>query len=148
MIEQSRIQPTLSIGHNIFALAAAESDTSDMTVDRDQIRELIARNLQGLLDERKDLNASAWAKAAGMGHTGVRDIITGKVQNPTYFTLVKLADIAGVDVQRITVGPESRAIDPEIAEHIDLLAQLSPEERRFLRNAAKAQIADRDRSGE
>lgn len=104
---------------------------------------LLAKNIESLLKE-KGLNASAWAKDAKMGHTGVRDIILGKVKNPTYNTLVKLAAVAKVDVRRITVGPNYSEVDDDVAEAVDLLSQLEPVERQLLLNTAKSQIASRD----
>lgn len=130
----------MSIGSNLFVCRGGLPDKTYM--DPEALNRLIARNLEALMAE-KDLNMSAWAKAAGMGHTGVRDIIQGKVKNPTYRTLLSLAEVAGVDVRRITVGPEFESLSPADAEALDLLSQLEPAERQILLNAARAQIAAR-----
>ena len=132
-----RINPTLSIGINLFDPSSIRRDKSDMDVDT--VHKRIGANLQSLMEE-KGLNPSRWAKDSGMGHTGVRDIITGKTKTPTYRTLLRLAASAGVDVQRITVGPNYLDADQERAEILDLLLQLEPGEREILLTAARVRI--------
>ena len=129
----------MSIGENLFERRRATCDIPHMS--HDDLNRLLARNLESLMEE-KGLNASAWAKDAGLGHTAVRDIIHEKVKNPTYRTLLRLADVAGVDVRRITVGPNYLQADDELAETLDVLHQLDPAIRRFLLNAAKAELSD------
>ena len=68
------------------------------------LAELLVKNLKLIMFEH-ELNASGWAKAAGLNHTAVRDILTGKTTAPKYITLVKLAKAASVDVRQITIGP-------------------------------------------
>lgn len=111
-------------------------------MDAEALNRLLALNLETLIEE-KGLNPSRLAKDANLNHTAVRDILGGKVKNPTYRTLVNIAEAAGVDIRRITVGPDYEATDRDNAEIVDLLLQLEPSERRFLLNAAKAQIAAR-----
>jgi transcriptional regulator with XRE-family HTH domain len=111
-------------------------------MDDTALNDLIVGNLSSVMAER-GLTPSAWARAAGLSHTAVRDIISTKVKNPTYRVLVALAEAAGVDVRRITVGPHYLSADRDDAEALDLLAQLEPPERAFLLRAAKAQIAAR-----
>ena len=62
--------------------------------------ELIAANLARIIADR-ETNNRAVAEAAGLGHTAVRDIITRKVKNPTYATLLKLAEVLHVPVSDI-----------------------------------------------
>tara|TARA_R100001086_G_scaffold247542_1_gene182052 strand:+ start:322 stop:747 length:426 start_codon:yes stop_codon:yes gene_type:complete len=133
----------VSIGFNLFGFLGAKTDKTYM--DYDELAQQLADNLQAVMDAKK-LNASAWAKDSGLGHTAVRDIILGKTKNPTYRTLLALAKTAGVDIREITVGPNYTDLDSLDAEIVDVLHQLEPSERRFLLNAAKAQIADRDQS--
>lgn len=128
----------MSIGINLFAENVRSQDKSYMDIEA--LNRLLADNLTTLMKE-KNLNRSAWAKEAGLSHTGVRDIISGKVKDPRYGTLVKLADVAGVDVRRITIGPGYQEVEQADAEIIETLHQLEPAERRFLLNAAKAQVA-------
>lgn len=116
-------------------------------METDALNQLLADNLASLMDER-GLNPSKWAKDAGLSHTAVRDILQKKVKNPTYGTLLKLAKVAGVDVQRITVGPHYQREREQNEEIIHLLLQLEPQERDFLLNAAKAQVAARDEAPE
>ena len=108
------------------------------------IGDLIARNLE-ILIEKKKANPSAVAKAAGMGHTGVRDIITRKAKEPKYATLVKIAEVLNVDIHEITVGPGAGGVSHEEREILHLLSQLSPEERDFLLKAARG-VAAQDRA--
>lgn len=60
----------------------------------------IAANLERIIEE-KGTNNRAVAEAAGLGHTAVRDIITRRVKNPTYATLLRFAEVLGVDVADI-----------------------------------------------
>ncbi|WP_369822829.1 XRE family transcriptional regulator [Rhodovulum sp. MB263] len=64
---------------------------------------MIAERLKALIEDR-GTNNRAVALAAGMGPTGVRDIISRKTRSPTYANLLKIADVLGVDVQEITGG--------------------------------------------
>ncbi|RAP39660.1 hypothetical protein BYZ73_19260 [Rhodovulum viride] len=73
--------------------------------------QMIAERLKALIEDR-GTNNRAVALAAGMGPTGVRDIISRKTRNPTYANLLKIADVLGVDVQEITGGHRER---PSIA---------------------------------
>lgn len=131
-----------SIGFNLFDNQVHLQDKSSM--DLDQLNELLSRNITSLMEE-KGLNPSAWAKDSGLGHTAVRDIVSFKVKSPTYRTLVALAQTAGVDIRRITVGPNFSGLEADQSKAVDLLFQLEPSERKFLLNAAKAQIEARDR---
>lgn len=60
----------------------------------------IAANLDRIIKD-KGTNMRAVAEAAGLSHTAARDIITRKVRNPTYDTLLKLATVLAVDVAEI-----------------------------------------------
>lgn len=66
-----------------------------------QAIERIRKNLAALIAERGTTEA-ALSKKATLGHTGVRDILTGKSQNPTHRTLTKIAAALEVDVGQIT----------------------------------------------
>ena len=114
-------------------------------MDMETLSNNVAKNIESLLKE-KGLNPSGVAKSGGMGHTAIRDIITRKTKHPTYATLVKIAEIAGVDISRITVGPHFTAMTQDDLESISVMFQLKPEERKFVLNIANAQIAARDRS--
>lgn len=69
-----------------------------------QAIEQIRKNLADLIAQ-KGTNESAVAKKAGMGHTAVRDILSGKSASPKYGTLAKIAAVLEVDVQAITGQP-------------------------------------------
>ena len=118
-----------------------------LTMDNDALTNLIAANLKAVL-QAKGLNASAWAKAAGMGHTGVRDIIEKKVRNPTYRTLVSLAHAARVDIRAITVSPDYADLPPDDVEALLLLSQLEPQERQILLGGAQGMIDARRKTRE
>ncbi len=115
--------------------------------DDDDLTNLIAENLQAII-RAKGLTASAWAKAAGMGHTGVRDIIEKKVKNPTYKTLVALAAAAKVDIRAITLCPDFKDLEAHDFEALALLSQLEPKERLMLLAAAKGMIDARSKPQE
>lgn len=125
-----------AIGNFIFAPQAPYADYCRM-----EIGDLIAANLEALI-KRKGANPSAVAKAAGMGHTGVRDIILRKAKNPAYATLLKIADVLEVDVSEITSGPASLPLSPEQRELLDVWSQLPERERQFLIKSAKAQVGE------
>ncbi len=109
-----------------------------------EIDDLIAKNLANIVAAKKT-NPSALAKAAGLGHTAVRDIIQRNVNSPTYATLLKIAKELGVDVTEITVGPSAAPLSPEQREMLDLLSKISKQEREFLLKSARGLV---DRSHE
>ncbi|MEP2717327.1 XRE family transcriptional regulator [Pseudophaeobacter sp.] len=114
-------------------------------MDFDAINTRVTENIRSLIEEIGS-NPSRLAKAAGLGHTSIRDILAGTSGSPRYETLMKIANAAGVDVRRLTVGPNFQDQDAKDTELLDLLQQLEPTERQFLLNAAKAQIDARNRS--
>lgn len=136
------MKPNPSIGFILFEEKRWLQDKTYM--EQDELNALIARNLERLMEDR-NLNPSAWAKKAGLGHTAVRDITQGKVKNPTYSTLVRLAEAASVDVRLITVGPDLEAVDQQAAELVDLAQQLEPELRRQLIAYGEGLLAGRGR---
>ncbi len=87
-------------------------------------RKLIAENLRSLIEE-KGTNPSAVSKAINMAHTTVRHIILENSKNPQHSTLQKIADHLGVDVRRITVGPDFAEIEVAHARILDRLSRLS-----------------------
>ncbi len=113
----------MAIGFFIFGIGHRKVDISYM-----DIGDLIAKNLAEII-EAKGANPSAVAKAASLGHTYVRDIILRKTKSPTYTNLVKIADVLGVDVTEITVGPVTEGISSGQREMLDLWSQL-PEQLR------------------
>lgn len=69
-----------------------------------QAIEKIRQNIADQLVE-KGTNETAVAKKAGLGHTAVRDILTGKSNNPTQGTLAKIAAALQIDIGAITGQP-------------------------------------------
>ncbi len=111
--------------------------------DYSALDQLIADNLASLLDE-KGLKSTRLSQDAGMGRSAISDIIARNSGSPSYSTLVKIADAAGVDVTRITVGPGISQFSVEQIETLELLSKLDPSARNFLLNAAKAHVEGSD----
>lgn len=104
-------------------------DTCYMRENAEDTRQkLVAENLRTLIEE-KGTNPSAVSKAIDMAHTTVRHIILGTSRNPQHTTLQKIADHLGVDVRRITVGPDFERIEASRARILDRLSRLSAEKR-------------------
>ena len=143
MTAKCRLKPSLSIGFNLFDCITPMLDKSNMDIDR--VNELIAKNLQSLLEE-KDLKATVWSEKADLSHTTVSDIIKLKTKNPTYKTLLKLAKVAGVDIRRITVGPHYMTMDEDIVKMLDLMSRLGPRERKILLDVGQAHLESQDQS--
>lgn len=110
------------------------------------IGDTIAANIARLIEER-GTNPSAVSRAAGMGHTSVRDIIRRASKDPSYANLLKIAKVLNVDITEITVGPGGKPLDPEEAELLDAWSQLEPAERRFVLKSAKG-LVSQDPEGE
>lgn len=72
-----------------------------------QAIDVIRKNLAALIEERAT-NPAALGRKAGLGYTGVRDILTGKSQNPTQGTLTKIAAALEVDMAQILGQPVAR----------------------------------------
>lgn len=105
----------------------------------------IAKNLERLLDE-KGLKPTPLSLKAKLSRTAISDIISRKTKNPTYASLVKIANAAGVDVMRIIDGPDYTNRSKDDLETISLVHQLTQEERATLKHFLKAQIAGRGSS--
>lgn len=114
-------------------------------MDIEAVNARVTENIRSLIEEIGS-NPSRLAKAAGLGHTSIRDILAGTSGSPRYETLLKIANAAGVDIKRLTIGPDYQQVEGADAELLDLLHQLEPSERQFLLNAAKAQIEARNQA--
>ena len=114
-----------------------------MNID-DQNRQVI-ENIRSLIEET-GTNVSRLAKEAGLGHTSIRDILAKPGASPKYDTLLKIAKAAGVDIRRLTIGPDFNALEDRQAEFDGIFHELEPQEQDFLINAAKAQLAARHSS--
>lgn len=102
-----------------------------------QINMLVARNIKALMEQR-DLDAAKLAREAGLNHTGVYDILKGKSRSPKIETIAKIAAALGVPIAVIFAEQDSDARD----ELREIFANLSPEHRALLLQAAKAWAAD------
>ncbi len=92
---------------------------------------LVAKNIQDVMLER-DIKAEALAEKAGLNRTAVYDILSGKSASPRLQTLEKIANAAGVDLYRITVGPLNAALDPVERKIVDQIVRLDPDKRQRL----------------
>lgn len=77
----------------------------------------IAARLARLVDERGS-NPSAAAKAAGLNHTAIRDIITRKTKHPTFDTLARIAEALDVSVAEIVDAAEARGAAITVAGRV------------------------------
>lgn len=75
----------------------------------------IRDNIQRLLDEN-DTNPSKAAKYAGLAHTAIRDILSGKSRSPRHDTLEKLASHFNVPVSALY---EAEDDDPADQIHVN-----------------------------
>ncbi len=98
--------------------------------------------LQGL--QEKKVSVAEVARVTGVSKDQLHKIKQGKSRSTNVDDAVKIADYFGQSLDQFLSDSDIEQ-DAEIAE---LLMQLEPSERQFLLNAARAQIASRDRSHE
>lgn len=70
--------------------------------------DIIAANIARLIAERST-NNRAVADSAGLNPTAVRDIVLRKAKNPTFATLVKIAEALGVGIEEV-IGGSARTL--------------------------------------
>lgn len=102
---------------------------------RDALMSTVAANIEAAM-VRKGTNSSEVARRAGVGPTGVYDIVKGKSKHPRLDTLRKIAeDGLGIPVTALFVAPGAADIDHEILE---AFAGMPLERRRDLLLMARA----------
>jgi len=84
------------------------------------------------------------AEGAGVSYEQLKKVRQGKTASTNVDDAVRVARYLGKTLDQFLEDPAAQ----QDAEIVDLWQQLSPDERRFLRNAAKAQIAARGPSPE
>lgn len=70
--------------------------------------DIIAANIARIISER-GTNNRAVADSAGLNPTAVRDIIMRKAKNPTFATLLKIAEVLGVSIDEV-IGGSARSL--------------------------------------
>lgn len=78
---------------------------------------MIAKQVERLIAER-GTNPRAVSIASGMSPTGVRDIISRKTKNPTYSSLVRIANTLGVDVLELVGRTRPASVAVSVAGHV------------------------------
>ena len=111
-------------------------------MDIEKLGDIIAHNLETLLEE-KGLAETRLSVDAGLGRTVVRDIIKRRTKHPAYATLVKIANAAGVHVNRIIIGPNYQSLAKEDQDMLELLHQLNDDERQMILSVARERAAAR-----
>jgi len=94
-------------------------------MERDQITMLVARNIQSIMDHL-GTDAAKLSRSAGLGPTGIYDILKGKSRSPRLETIVKIADALGVPVSLLF---EEKG-DDDIKNEILALVSAMPEDER------------------
>ena len=95
-----------------------------------------------LLDviETRGIALKSLADGAGVSYEQLKKLKQNKSRSTNVDDAARIAKYLGVPLSALLAG----AVGQEDAELADLLAKLDPADRRFLLNAAKAQIAARD----
>lgn len=119
------------IFHNVMQLE--KSDWSAYVVlgnflpmERDNLTMLVAHNIQLLMDHL-GTNPAEVARDAGLGPTGIYDILKGRSRSPRLETIVKIAEALGVPVSLLF---EERGDDDVKNEILALVAAMPEDERR------------------
>ena len=125
----NRKLPSNAIGNFRVSCRAEISDTQGM--NKSAVDGLVARNIQGVMDER-GLKAEGLAEKAGLNRTAIYDILSGKSASPRLQTLEKIASAAGVDLYRLTVGPLVAPVSATERKIVDQIVRLDPDKRQRL----------------
>jgi transcriptional regulator with XRE-family HTH domain len=89
--------------------------------------------------EESGMSLRALADGAGVSYEQLKKLKQNKSKSTNVDDAAKLARYLGVPLSDLLAGVAS----PVDAETVEILSQLTEQERRFLLNAARAQIADR-----
>ena len=109
-----------------------DQEISDISaMPHDAHTSIISRNLRDLLDE-KGLKPTPLSLSAGLSRSAIGEILSGKSESPKFSTLEKIAEAAGVDVRRITVGPLGGDLSAAERRMLDQLSRLDEEKRQRL----------------
>lgn len=94
--------------------------------------------------EERGMSMKTLADGAGVSYEQMKKLKQGKSSSTNVDDAAKIARFLGVPLSDLLAGVTS----PDDAELADVLQQLKPEDRRFLLNAARAQLAGYDPSAE
>ena len=108
------------------------ADESDV-----ELGKMIAARIAALIEEQ-GTNPGAVAKAAGLGVTSVRDLLSGRARTPTVATLVRIARALHADPGDL-ISPQQS--DPTANA---LYFALTKDNRRRVRAILQALLADQD----
>ena len=111
-------------------------------MERDALVQTVAENIRALMD-RRDMNASELARAAGVNPTGVYDILSGKSRSPRLDTVHKIAVALKVPVSQLF---EQVGTDEARDEIVEIFLRLDPVERRRLLQAARSWLPAGEKS--
>ena len=111
----------------VFLQSAAMSDRS------------FAERLRTRIESDPAWNPARLAVAAGLDNSTVRQLLSGKAQNPRIDTAMKICAALGTTLEEF-MGLE---VDPVRREIVDLYRQLSEPERKLLAAAARGLAAQR-----
>ena len=89
----------------------------------------LVENLEQIMRER-GLNPSQLALMAGLNHTGVRDILSGKSRSATLATTVKLAEALKIPARRLLEKEAVTTLRSEMEYIFEKLPE--PEQKRLL----------------
>lgn len=95
---------------------------------------ILADNIRRLMAER-GINEKALARSAGLGPTGVRDILQGKSGSPRVETLAKIARALNVHIVVLLESQPASALREQV---LSAFASLSEDEQQTLLVLARA----------
>lgn len=125
------IYPPKSRDKYRLGTSASEIYTCTMLTFRDALLNTLEEN---------EISLKALAEGAGVSYEQLKKLKQNKSRSTNVDDAAKIADYLGMSLTDLLSG----AIGPSHAEITSVLQQLTPEDRRFLLNAAKAQIAHSD----
>lgn len=103
-------------------------------MDRDKIVIIAATNIMKEM-ERRGMDGSSLARAAGLNPTGVYDILSGKSRSPRLDTIAKIANALNIDVAQLISMPTKEELKDEI---YSIFSDLDSDEQEKLLQIARA----------
>lgn len=115
-------------------------DMTDLSENSGMADRTFAERLRAAIEADPDLTPSSLAVAAGLDNSTIRQLLSGKANNPRVDTAMKICAALGTTLEEF-LGVE---YDPVQREIVRLYTRLSAEERRLLLGAAQGIAALRD----
>ena len=97
-----------------------------------------AERLNSAIESDPDLTAAGLARKADLDNSTIRQLLSGKAQNPRMDTAMKICRAMGTTIEEF-MGVSR---DPVQAEILDLYTKLSEQERRTLLSAVKGIVSE------